>query len=246
MADKSSGPDIIPIQSGMGEIHPKSFLDAISYIDQSYANERGGCVIDPRFLTTKQRLEFMEVGIRSSLASGVMTILFTPLALAVIEKSMPIFGSTAPTIGDKCCALLLALFFSLGYSIFLGMTATHWVGGYTKTMISNLLSGMATGAFIKAVIAFIGFHVLYFKIFTEDNVVWALSQLYHIDASQDLVTRLYLWVMDFKGVFITSAYFVAITSAIYIIIPYACMAWASIRNKKLIATGVVSVYEDTI
>ena len=60
------------------EIHPRGLLEAISYIDQNFANELGGCIIKARFLTTKQRLEFMEVGFRSSFASGIVSALLTP------------------------------------------------------------------------------------------------------------------------------------------------------------------------
>ena len=50
----------MPMPPGQ-EIHPKGFLEAISYIEQNFANELGGAVIRDTFLTTKQRLEFFEV-----------------------------------------------------------------------------------------------------------------------------------------------------------------------------------------
>jgi hypothetical protein len=239
--------DVITVQQGdVGEIHPKGLLDAISYIDQSYANERGGCIIDPRFLTTKQRIEFMEVGLRSAFASGMVSAVMTPLAIGVIEKYIPIFGSVDPSLSDQFCALLLALAFSFGYSIFLGVTATHFVGAYTRTMIINLLGGMAAGALFKGIIAFVGFHVIYFKLLTENNIVWALSKLYYLKARPETVYAMYYWFMEFKNVFITSAYFVLVTTLIFIIIPFLSMTWAYFRNRKLIATGVVNVYQERI
>ena len=80
-------------------------------------------MINARFLTTKQRLEFMEVGFRSAFASGLVTALLTPVAIGVIEQYIPMFGDANPSIFDKFSAFLLALGFSLGYAIFMAKTA---------------------------------------------------------------------------------------------------------------------------
>ena len=79
MAKENSSPDILPISQG-NEIKPRGLLEAMAYIEQSFANECGGCQIDPRFLTTKLRLEFMEVGIKSSFASGMVMAILAPVA----------------------------------------------------------------------------------------------------------------------------------------------------------------------
>ncbi len=79
-------PEIMPVPQS-NEIHPRGLLDAISYIDQNFANELGGCMIKSRFLTTKQRLEFMEVGFRSSFASGIVSALLTPIAMVAGQRS---------------------------------------------------------------------------------------------------------------------------------------------------------------
>src|ERR1039457_6917224 len=175
---KDSQPEIIPANLG-GEIHPKGMLDAISYIDQNFANEMGGCMIPARFLTTKQRLEFMEVGLRSSFASGLVSVLLTPLAIGVLEKYIPMFGVVDPNGFDQFSALLLALSFSLGYAAFIAKTATQYIGNYNKTMVRNLLGGVIGGAVIKAMLAFIAFHFIYFKVFTEHNIIWVLSKIFY-------------------------------------------------------------------
>ena len=236
----SNTPDMMPIPQG-SEIHPRGLLEAISYIDQNFANELGGCMIHARFLTTKQRLEFMEVGFRSAFASGLVSALLTPVAIGVIERYIPMFGSADPSLFDKFSAFLLAFGFSLGYAIFMAKTATCYIGKYTRAMISNLLGGMAFGAILKAVVAFIAFHFIYFKILSDSNVSWAVSKLYHARLSEKTVAGIFNWVQGFKTVFLTSAYFILVSTAIFILIPLVAMVYAYFRNRKLIAAGFINV-----
>jgi len=198
-------------------------------------------MINARFLTTKQRLEFMEVGFRSAFASGIVTALLTPVAIGVIERYIPMFGNTDPSLFDKISAFLLALGFSLGYAIFMAKTATCYIGKYTRAMIANLMGGMAFGAILKAIVAFIAFHFIYFKILSDDHVSWAVSKLYHARLSEKTVAGIFNWVQGFKTVFLTSAYFILVTTAIFILIPLIAMLYAHFRNKKLIAAGFITV-----
>ena len=245
MSKESSNntPDIMPVPQS-NEIHPRGLLEAISYIDQNFANELGGCMIKARFLTTKQRLEFMEVGFRSSFASGLVTALLTPIAIGVIEQYIPMFGDSSPTFFDKFSAFLLALSFSLGYAIFMAKASTCFIGEYTRAMVLNLLGGMIFGAIVKAVLAFIAFHFLYFKIFTDRNVLWAVTKLSFAKTSPGTTASVYTWVQGFKGIFLTSAYFVLVSTAVFIVIPIVAMLVAWRRNRKLIAAGVVNVDSD--
>lgn len=236
----NNSPDMMPIPQS-SEIHPRGLLEAISYIDQNYANELGGCMIHARFLTTKQRLEFMEVGFRSAFASGLVTALLTPVAIGVIEQYIPMFGDANPSIFDKFSAFLLALGFSLGYAIFMAKTATCYIGKYTRAMIANLMGGMAFGAILKALVAFIAFHFIYFKILSDEHVTWVVSKLYHARLSEKSVAGIFNWVQGFKAVFLTSAYFILVTTAIFILIPVITMIYAHFRNKKLIEAGYVNV-----
>ena len=198
-------------------------------------------MIHARFLTTKQRLEFMEVGFRSAFASGIVTALLTPVAIGVIERYIPMFGDGDPSIFDKFSAFLLALGFSLGYALFMAKTATCYIGKYTRAMIANLMGGMAFGAILKAMVAFIAFHFIYFKILSDAHVVWAVSKLRQVRLTDKTAAAVFNWVQGFKTVFLTSAYFILVTTAVFILIPVIAMIYAHFRNKKLIAAGYVNV-----
>jgi len=240
---KDSSPQIVPVGQS-AEIHPKGLLEAGSFIEQNFANEMGGCMIPSHFLTTKQRLEFMEVGFRSSFISGLLSALLSPIAIGVIEKYIPMFGDANPTIFDTFSAFLLALGFSLGYSLFIAKTCMSFALGYTKAMVMNLFGGMAFGAIAKAVVAFIAFHFIYFKLFSDKVLLWAVGKLYYAKVSKNSVANIYYWLQGFKGVFLTSAYFILVTTLIFILIPAIAMFFAWRRNKKLIAAGILYVSKE--
>ena len=243
----SGGNDSLVLGPGVttAEIHPRGLLAAMGYIEIAYENERGGVLIAPGFLTTPQRIEFMEVGGRSSFASGLVLALLTPLAVGVLEKYIPIFGSYNPSLFDQFCGVLLAVIFPLCYSFLFAGAAVRHLGGYSRGMVNNLLGGMAVATIVKAVIAFIAFHALYFLVLTDQNIAWVIKKFYIFKMSQNTAVRIFLWVKDFKGVFITSSYFVLISAIIFIAIPYLAYYWAHTRNRKLIDAGVVSVFDET-
>jgi hypothetical protein len=155
------------------------------------------------------------------------------------------FGDSSPTLFDKFSAFLLALGFSLGYAIFMAKASTCFIGEYTRAMVLNLLGGMVFGAIVKAVLAFIAFHFLYFKIFTDANVLWAVSKLQYSKIAPATLAAIYYWVQGFKGIFLISAYFVLVSTAVFIVIPIVAMLVAWRRNRKLIAAGVVHVDTDS-
>jgi hypothetical protein len=105
---------------------------------------------------------------------------------------------------------------------------------------------MVFGAIVKAVLAFIAFHFLYFRIFTDKNIQWAVAKLYYARTSPDTVASVYYWVQGFKGIFLISAYFVLVSTAVFIVIPIVAMLVAWRRNRRLIAAGVVHVDTDRI
>lgn len=237
---KGASPDIMPMPPGQ-EIHPKGFLEAISFIEQNFANELGGAVLRQTFLTTKQRIEFFEVGFRSSFLSGLIAALLTPIAIGVVERYIPVFGSTNPDAFDLIFAFLLAVGYSLGFGIFLAVAATKFIGSYTKAMIRNLLGGVVAGAILKAALAFIAFHFLYFVVLSDANMQWAAKALYRLHVPQSAVMAIYYWVYGFKPVLLTSAWLVLGVTAVFIAIPTVALFLATRRNRKLIEAGMVRV-----
>ncbi|MDO3380343.1 hypothetical protein [Geoalkalibacter halelectricus] len=238
MSKSGGGTDAVMVTQ-VGEMHPKGLFDAISYIEQNFANELGGAIIREEFLTTKQRLEFFEVGFRSSFISGILLALLAPLAIGAVEQHIPLFGSADPTLFDLMFAFLLAIGFSLGYAVFLGSTCTKYIGPYTGSMVKNLLSGVLVGSFLKMVVAFLFFHFIYMVVMTDERLNWLAHRLYDMRFTQDTVTAIYFWLVDFRVVFLTSAWFIVATTLLFMAIPVVSIFLASRRNKRLFASGVV-------
>ncbi|ORJ57507.1 hypothetical protein [Geothermobacter hydrogeniphilus] len=237
---KDDSTDIMPMPAGQ-EIHPKGLLEAISFIEQNFSNELGGAILKDTFLTTKQRLEFFEVGFRSSFLSGLISALLTPVAIGVVERYIPIFGDADPSRFDMAFAFLLAVGYSLGFGIFLAYACTKFVGGYTRSMIRNLLGGVVAGSVLKAILAFLGFHFIYFVLLSDANMQKGAQLLYRARIPRNAVVTAYSWLYDFKPVFLTSAWFIVGVTVVFIAIPTISMLLARIRNRKLIKAGLVHV-----
>ena len=237
---KDDSTDIMPMPAGQ-EIHPKGLLEAISFIEQNFSNELGGAILKSTFLTTKQRLEFFEVGFRSAFVSGLVSALLTPIALGVVEKYIPIFGDADPSRFDMVFAFMLAVGYSLGFAIFLAYACTKFIGGYTRAMIRNLIGGVVSGAILKAILAFIGFHFLYFVVLSDANMQKGAQLLYKSHVPKTAVFSIYGWIYDFKPVFLTSAWFIVWVTLVFILIPTVSLLLAMLRNRKLVKAGLVHV-----
>jgi hypothetical protein len=230
----SGAESVIPIGSN-ARTKPKGLIAAISEIEWYNTAEKDGSNINQSFFVLDRKIEFFEVGFKGAFISGLISALLTPLAIGVIEKMIPVFGSTEPTTFDKAFVFLLALGFSLGYAIFIGSVGRFYSGSISKTMIRNFIGGVITGAVLKAIIAFLFFHFIYLIVLKDSNIVSALSfisELYKNPPYESL-NKIYYWVVNFKPVFLTSAWFVVATTVIFIFVPLIAIAYNIVREKKI-------------
>lgn len=213
---------------------PAGFIDAISQIERNNELERQGSDIPKRLFTTGQKLEFWEVGCRSTLWSGIISILITPLAIGVIERMIPVFGSTNPSTGDQLLALLLAASFAIGYAFFLGRIGMLYDGQYTRIMIRSFLNGVFMSGIFKIIFAMIFYHTLAFAVFTEARLsrILLLFRNKWFSVPMTTLNSWYSFLLDFKDVLIISAYFIALTTTIYISVPYICIMVKQWKNRK--------------
>lgn len=230
---------VVPIPtSSSSEINPHSLFDAVSYIEQQYANECGGAEMPPGQFTTKQRLEFVEVGFKAAFASGFITALLMPIAIGVFERYVPIFGDAEPSTYDRGFALLMTVAFSFFYSVFIAQAAVKWRRGYTKAMVSSLLQGVIFGSILKAIVVFLLFHFIYLNLLNDQILQQTAMKLYAWKIKPQAIITIYNWLGGFRQVFLTSAWFVMATSAMFIAIPAGAYLYAGRRNRRLIMMGV--------
>lgn len=212
---------------------PKGLLDAISEIQQFFVVEKGGSEIPNDFLTFKGKMGFFEVGFKGGFVSGLVSALLTPLAIGVMEKYIPIFGSYNPTTYDEVFAFVLAISFSLGYASFLAVLGKYYVGNLTKAAINNLLLGLFARAILKFFVALILFNYLYVKVLEPAKLASTLLTLSGFFAYETLNT-VYLWLIDFRKVFPTSTVFVGLSTLLVVIIPTGSIFINSRKTKKML------------
>ncbi|MCK9195403.1 MAG: hypothetical protein M0P16_00300 [Syntrophales bacterium] len=211
---------------------PKGLLDAISEIQQYYVVERSGSTIPVDFFTLAGKLAFFEVGFKGAFISGLVSAFLTPIAIGVIERYLPIFGSYDPTFYDKCFAFLIAIGFTVGYAFFFAVLGKYYIGEISKAAIKNLIMGLVAGAILKLVIAFLAFHFIYFVVLEPHNLaVWLLKMRWLIQYYS--LNKLYQWLQDFRPVFLISAYFVAFTTSLLVTIPVAGIFLGARKTTKL-------------
>jgi len=235
MSGKNSGSgtsDIIPVQSIGAETRPRGLIEAISNIEYYHAQEKRGAILSAGFFTLKQKIEYFEVGFRGAFVSGLITAMITPLAIAVVERLIPVFGSSSPTAFDKFFVFLLAFGFWLGYACFIARAASLYIGPYTRSMIRNFVGGVITGAFGKMIIAFIFLHFLCLVVLTENHIIRLLLWLGKYIKVGTFIA-VYKWLMEFRPVLLTASYLIVVTTAVFIALPLIAMYLASIRNKRL-------------
>jgi hypothetical protein len=228
----SGSSDIIPVQSIAAETRPRGIIEAVSTIEYYHAQEKRGSILSSGFFTLKQKIEYFEVGFRGSFISGLITAMITPLAIAVVERMILVFGSTSPTTFDTCFIFLLAFGFTLGYACFIARAASLYIGPYTRSMIRNFVGGVITGAVCKMFIAFIFFHFLYMVVLSENHVIRILLRVRKY-MKMDTFIAIYQWIMEFRPVLLTASYLIVVTTTVFVILPLITMIIVSMRNRQL-------------
>ena len=211
---------------------PKGLLDAISELQFLYAQEKNGLDLPEGLFTIKDQTIYMELGFRSTFFSGLLMALVTPFSMGVLEKMIPVFGSTELSAFDTFYVLLLTLFYLIGYGFFLGIGVRSFHGQYTHAMVKNLLQGIAVAAALKVAIIFLLFHFIYIKLLTENHILKVVSALTKYISIEKLAGP-YKWLLEFRPVFLTSAWFVLVTTAIWLAVLIGCYFSAVRRNARL-------------
>jgi len=229
-ADRGGGSPIIT--QGHDPEKPKGLLDAIAELQYFHSQERGGMVLDGGLFTIKDTILFMELGFWGTFKSGLIMALFTPLTIGVLEKMIPIFGSLNPSAFDKFYVMLLSLMYLIGYGYFLGIGAKSFFSEYTHKMVTNLLQGIVCAALLKVGIVFLLFHSIYILVWTPEHLLRLVAFLTRYISIEHLAQP-YKWLLDFRPVFISSAWFVVVTTVIWLAVIFGFYVWARIRNAKL-------------
>jgi hypothetical protein len=219
-------------KDGNPKLIPHGLFDMMKIVWTYSSMEERGVDFPGDFFTPDDMLKYSTCGLLESLKSGLITVLFTPIAFGVISKIVPIFGETDPSTFDKMFAFCLALSLTIAYAFVLVSITQRYIFPFTKKIIKNFLQGVMIGKIFITIVAFVFYHWLYIKVLTEDNVIFVL-RIFKSFVDLNKLNAIYLWIMDFKPVLLTSAWFIVLTTVIFISIPLIGIVITVRKNKQL-------------
>jgi len=226
---------VLPAQNSTSqEINPHGLFDVISFIERQHEYEIGGAEAPSGLFTTKQWWEFWEVGAKLSLKSGLWMSLTVPIFVGVLQRFIPIFGDTVPTLFDVIYAGCLSLGFPLVFSGFIAKSTALHHAGMSRKMVTAFMSGMTQGAVFKALLAFFVYHFLYIAVLTDENIINAALWLKRYRVNTEKLVSWAQWFMDARGILLDSAWWIVITTIIIVSLPYLTFY----KTKRKIAKDV--------
>ncbi len=231
--EKPSDHSITPAQ--VTEVRPRSLVHALSEIEQFSVSEQSS-EIPYGALTTFNALSFFEVGVKTGLITGMITALMTPLMMSsVLKKTIPVFGSYEYTAFDKAFSVALTVSFSLCYAIFIfAVLVRTYTGNITKRAINSLVGGLSIGAFFKSILVFFLFHMAYYRLFTVDNIALVLFKIRELNLFHSInYMKVFYWLVNFREVFIPSAYFNLAISIVFMVIVIASVVIGRRKSKMI-------------
>lgn len=231
------GHDVTPIGLG-GSIRPKSFLDVVSIIENYYLAERNGKSLPDNLFTFKGRIMVSEVGFKGAAVSAFISIFLAPFFIAVVEKYVPIFGSSEFTLFDQFFALALAVSFSLGYSLIIASVGKYYIGNLARKTVNWLMLGLTAAGILKIIVAFMLYNTVYVVVLEENRVINVLRTMQNY-VSYETLSRIYGIIMNIKPLLLTSANFIILSSFLMITVPWLFIYLASRKTKKMLTREIL-------
>jgi hypothetical protein len=198
---------------------PKSLIQAISEIEQFSVAEMHS-ELPEGAMPTLTGVSFFEVGVKSSLISGIVTALTTPLMIAAGEELIPVFGDRELTLFDKIFSVLITVSLPVSFALFICVILTRsYAGNITRKAINSLVGGLSSGKIGMTILVVLLFHYVAFITLSSANVIRAINwvsgiffvPMLHIDFGS-----IYRRIMDIKSVLIPSAYFIAFVNLLFV------------------------------
>jgi hypothetical protein len=108
----------------------------------------------------------------------------------------------------------------------------YYAGKFTRVMIRSFVSGTIVGAILKMVLVFILFHFLYLVVLTDGRIAAFLS-IFRSWVALGTLEHVQGWIAEFKPVLLISAWFIVLTTVIFIMVPVVSIGVALYRERKI-------------
>ncbi|MDY0300522.1 MAG: hypothetical protein RBQ99_02930 [Trichlorobacter sp.] len=219
---------------GQTHIIPHSLFEALAFVSQQYANERGGAETNSEMFTDMQKLDFLAVGWANAIKTLCIFLVTTPLALAGYQGHLPLFGGNRSYFDGLYC-LMLALAFPIGVYFFFAKAGLRWYGDYTRTMVKRLITGASIATVILSSISFIFVQYMCFVFFSDERlastVQW-LADSYKLlfKITPDKTAGMVNWLIELKVPIIQGSWFFLISCLIFAALPWIAYLYRAGRN----------------
>lgn len=209
---KGGGKDSSVISPQLADIRAKSFLHALSEIEQFSAVEyrtdlpEGVVPMQPKF-------SFFDIAGKTAMITTFYTFIMSPFSFAVTEKILPVFGNINPSFIDKLFSYLLAAAPTLAMTLLIMfvLTSKVYVGKTTRIIVENFLLSFVG---VKLVISFILSMIIlmvYNNFLSDQNIVRFYTNIINDTYLPNFIKKLSYhflkWFIDFKEVIPTATKF---------------------------------------
>jgi hypothetical protein len=224
---------VVPDKSG--EQNVKSLFDALDEIQQYASAESMLIDKDDKisdFFTLSQKIEFYTVGFKHIMGSFLVSVFFHPIFFTVINEHLSLFGDGHTTLFDKFYVSLLSFGFVLGYIFFFSWITKFNKGILSASMIKTLISGVISGAIMKAILGFFIFNALYFVAITPERI-WETISWFQGLLNPIVIERLYNFCMIIRETFPSAALFMVFNGMLYLIIISFSFIYYDRKRRKM-------------
>lgn len=201
---------IVKKESGGDTTKPRSFLEAISLIQQI-----SSCEIDipPNLYPSMERLQYAHVATLYAIQTTMITFLVSPITMLVLEKYIHVFGKSQPGIIDKLFAVALSSAPVVGFALLFSLVlqSIYIKAKITKKLISLYINPYIVMKFVMTLFMFVIFIIAQNDILTDQNIRAVSRFVYdciHM-LSSSLALNAYHWchdlLVEIKNVLIKSA-----------------------------------------
>lgn len=226
------GKDSSVISPQLADIKAKSFLHALSEIEQFSAVEyrtdlpEGVIPMMPKF-------SFWDVAGKTAAITTFYTFIMSPFSFAVTEKILPVFNNTNPSFMDRLFSYLLAASPTIAMTllIMVVLTSRVYVGKTTRIIVTNFLTSFIG---VKLVISFLlAMLVLmvYNDLLSDQKIISFYASIINDTflpyAIKKFFYYFFKWFMDFKTVIP-----VAVRFSVYLHIGSALILYLSYQYAK--------------
>lgn len=210
---KASGPSNsnTVVTSAPQDAEAKSLFHALSEIEQLSLAEMHSSLPE-EVLPLKPRWSYIDVACKSAALMTLVTFVTAPFSIAVIQKIMPAFGNTDPTIIDKIYVYAFSSAPVVGCSILItSIISKTYTGNVMKSVVNRFASSYIITKMFISLFLLLMTYLLATRWLTPEVINGFLSHI-EIFFKKDPAAKasVFRFLMEFKQILVPAAIYATI------------------------------------